>query len=297
MLGVGAQLGEWTTRGGRLFPRAQVARIDVKPAFEEVGQTPGLFVQGDARATVSRLHALLAERQVRGTGFPRAEVDAAMGAVLPDPPRPEGGMDARRVMRHLSGTVPAGTVYVQGCGNFMATTIPYLSLPPDSEFTCPVQFGAIGQALPCALGAAIARPGRPHLLNDGDGSLLMCLQELETAVRYGLQLVVVVSNDGGYGAEIHKLDARGFDPALAQWPSPDFVAVARALGGDGMRIEREEQAAEAVAEGFRRGGLFVVDVPLPAASVSDGLHRALHGGPNVTPLFRRVPAGPRSLAA
>lgn len=290
VLAVGAQLGEFTTKGGTLIPNAKVARIDVKPAFEEIGQTPGSYVRGDARETISRINRMLEERQVRRTGYAGPETEAALRKEPPAGPRPKAGLDARNVMRHLSGHLPPRVQFTQGCGNFMATTIPYITLPTDSEFYCPVQFGAIGQSLSLAIGAAIGGPDRPHVLNDGDGSILMCMQELETVARLGIQMVVIISNDGGYGAEIHKLAARDYDPLLAQWPSPDFVGIARALGGDGVRLTKEDDIRDAVKAGLKKGGLYIVDIPLPADSVSDALNRGLHGGENVTPLFRNLDA-------
>lgn len=288
VLAIGAQLGEFTTKSGSLIPGAKVVRIDIKPAFEEVGPAPGRYIRGDARGTVERIGDMLAKRQIWRTGFAVAGTEEILHRQPPQGPRPASGLDARNVMRKLSAHLPPRVQCTVGCGNYLGTTVSYLTLPVDGEFLCPAQFGAIGQGLPQAIGAAIAAPDRPHLLNEGDGSLLMSLQELETVVRLGLQLVIVVSNDAGYGAEIHKLASRNYDPLLAQWSSPDFVAIARALGGDGVRIGSEDEIAGAVAEGFRKGGLYVVDVPLPADSISNSSNRALHGGENVTPLFRSV---------
>ena len=52
-----------------------------------------------------------------------------------------------------------------------------------------------------------------------------------------MQMVLVVWNDAGYGAEVHKLMAKGFDEKLAQWESPDFVALAKAFAGDGVLLK------------------------------------------------------------
>ena len=69
VLGVGAELGYYTTEGGLLFPSAEVARIDIKPMPEEIGVIPGLYVQGDGRKSVTALNEALASRQVRRTGL------------------------------------------------------------------------------------------------------------------------------------------------------------------------------------------------------------------------------------
>ncbi|MFD0533377.1 thiamine pyrophosphate-dependent enzyme [Actinomadura luteofluorescens] len=70
------------------------------------------------------------------------------------------------------------------------------------------EFGAIGQALGVAIGAAFARPGERVTAVLGDGCLMMSLSELSTAVRYRLPLTLFVMNDGGYGQERHSLTAR-----------------------------------------------------------------------------------------
>ena len=67
---------------------------------------------------------------------------------------------------------------------------------------------------------------------------MMNLQELDTVCRYKQQMVLIVWNDNGFGAEVHKLRAKGFEPSLAAWETPlDFVALAKAFGGDGVRLQ------------------------------------------------------------
>ena len=85
------------------------------------------------------------------------------------------------------------------------------------------------------------------------------LQELETIVRHKMQMVLVVWNDAGYGAEVHKLVAKGFDEKLAQWESPNFVALAKAFGGDGVLLKDASELGGAIAEGLRKGGLYLID--------------------------------------
>jgi acetolactate synthase-1/2/3 large subunit len=98
----------------------------------------------------------------------------------------------------------------------------------------PLHFGSIGLSLASAVGAAFARPDRLTLCVVGDGGFLMSLSELDTAVRHQLELVVVVMNDGGYGWEYHQMRDQGLDPGLSQIPRPDFAAVARGFGADGV---------------------------------------------------------------
>ena len=129
------------------------------------------------------------------------------------------------------------------------------------EFTG--DFGAIGAGLALGIGVATGTPERPQVVIEGDGSFFQHLQELETVVRERLQLIVIIMNDAGYGAEVFKMRAKGFDSTLAQWDSPDFVAVSRALGGDGVRLQSETEIGDALNIGLKQGGLYLIDALPP----------------------------------
>jgi acetolactate synthase I/II/III large subunit len=122
---------------------------------------------------------------------------------------------------------------------------------------------------------------------------LMQLAELEAAARLRAPLVVLLVNDSGYGAEMHKLKAKGFDTSLAElvsWPSPDFAALARQFGADGAIIRGVDELADALARGLACGTLFVIDARVSPSEPSDS-YRAMHlGEANRAP--RLVPVRP-----
>ena len=91
-------------------------------------------------------------------------------------------------------------------------------------------FGAIGSGLPAAIGVAQARGDGKVMLVEGDGSLMMHVQELETIRRHGIRLLISIINDGGYGAEFHKFRAHGVDPAAAIHGRGDLAGVATGFG-------------------------------------------------------------------
>ena len=119
------------------------------------------------------------------------------------------------VVRALDGPIGHDSMVVVGVGHFWSFPIMYLRGRPPEQFRVTYDFGSIGQGLPTAIGCAAARPERPTVLFEGDGSLLMQIQELETLRRVNLPVLVVVMNDDGYGAEIHKLRAKGLNAAAA----------------------------------------------------------------------------------
>ncbi|MGD0430874.1 MAG: thiamine pyrophosphate-binding protein [Acetobacteraceae bacterium] len=288
VLGVGAELGYYTTEGGLLFPSAEVARIDIKPMPEEIGVIPGLYVQGDARKTVASLNEALESRQVRNEGFR----NAATRAVLEEPAHrfepPTDGLDPRAAAGYLARALPKGALVTCGAGHFFSFPAMYMALPEGTEIQFSYQFGAVGQGMPLAIGTGAGNPGRPHVAIEGDGSLLFHIQELDTITRFKMQMVLIVWNDGGYGAEVHKLLPKGFEWGQAHWDSPDFVAIAKAFGGDGVKLEKEADLPAAVAEGLRKGGLYLIDVRVSPTTYSDPHGKVYYGIPSKAPLLRPV---------
>ncbi len=115
------------------------------------------------------------------------------------------------------------------------------TLTEPSAFIETVAFGSIGLGLATAVGAAVGRPDRPTLVTVGDGGLTMGVAELLTAARYGLDMVVVVYNDGAYGAELAITDRIGMGHDLPLLGDVNFAAVAEAMGVPAVRIEGPDQ--------------------------------------------------------
>lgn len=283
VLAVGAELGYYTSEGGLMFPQAEVARIDIRPYPDAIGVLPGLYVRGDAGQAVTTLEAMLASRQVRKTGFRTAETKATLAAPAHTFPTPNDGLDPRVLARELSKALPKGILLTSGAGHFFSFPAMYMALPAESELQLSYHFGAVGQGLPVAIGVGAGNPGRPHVAIEGDGSLMMNLQELDTVTRYNMQMVLIIWNDGGFGAEVHKLSVKGFDVGLAQWRSPDFAALAKSFGGDGVRLTKESDIGEAIATGLKKGGLYVIDARVSPTTPSDPYGKVHHGIENHAP--------------
>jgi acetolactate synthase-1/2/3 large subunit len=288
VLGVGAELGYYTTEGGLLFPSAEVARIDIKAAPEEIGVIPGLYVQGDGRRSVAAINAALAERQVRKQGL---RTDATRSLLDAAPHRfeaPSDGLDPRAVAGQLGAALPKGLLLTCGAGHFFSWIGMYTPLPEGAEIQYSYNFGAVGQGIGVAIGTGAGNPGRPHVAVEGDGSLMFNIQELETIVREKLQMVLIIWNDAGYGAEVHKLVAKGFNEKLAQWESPDFVALARAFGGDGLKLSAPSEIGSAINQGLGKGGLFLIDARVSPTTPTDPYAKVHFGRESKAPLLRPV---------
>src|SRR3984885_8067111 len=288
VLGVGAELGYYTTEGGLLFPSAEVARIDIKPLPEEIGVIPGLYVQGDGRKTVAAINEALEARQVRKEGFRNAATKAVLDAPAHQFEAPGDGLDPRPLARNLGMALPKGALLTVGAGHFFSWIGMYKPLLEGVEIQYSYGFGAVGQGIGVAIGTGAGNPGRQHVAVEGDGSLMFNLQELETIVRHKMQMVLVVWNDAGYGAEVHKLVAKGFDEKLAQWEPPNFVALAKAFGGDGVLLKDPSELGGAIAEGLRKGGLYLIDARVSPTTPTDPYAKVHFGIESHAPLLRPI---------
>jgi thiamine pyrophosphate-dependent acetolactate synthase large subunit-like protein len=127
-------------------------------------------------------------------------------------------------------------------------------------------FGSIGLGLGTAIGAATAQPQVPVIAVLGDGGFMMNMAEFSTAVRNRLRLMVVIANDGAYGAEYRKLTEYGVDPAYSLSDWPDFKGVADAMGGHGVTVRSaKEIGALADLVPTLEDGPVLVDLKLSAA--------------------------------
>ena len=120
----------------------------------------------------------------------------------------------------------------------------------------------MGAGLPSAMMAAMLSPGRRVLAVCGDGGFMMNSQELETAVRLGLNLVVLVLNDAAYGMIRWKQDQLGFPDYGLTFSNPDFVTYAQSYGATGHRVERSADLVAVLNAAFEAGGVHLVDLPV-----------------------------------
>ncbi len=289
VLGVGAELGYYTTEGGLLFPQAEVARIDIKPMPEAIGVIPGLYVQGDGRKAVAAINEALEARQVRKEGLRTASDPRGARRAAASVRGAEGWpRSSRACLESWRRRCPRASLFTCGAGHFFSWVAMYTPLPEGVEIQYSYGFGAVGQGIGVAIGTGAGNPGRQHVAVEGDGSLMFNLQELETIVRHKMQMVLVVWNDAGYGAEVHKLVAKGFDEKLAQWESPNFVALAKAFGGDGVLLKDPSELGGAIAEGLRKGGLYLIDARVSPTTPTDPYAKVHFGLESHAPLLRPV---------
>ena len=120
----------------------------------------------------------------------------------------------------------------------------------------------MGAGLPSAMMAAMLHPDRRVMAVCGDGGFMMNSQEMETAVRLGLNLVLVILNDSAYGMIRWKQAVDGFPDFGMSFGNPDFVRYAEAYGAKGSRVTAAADLVPTLEAAFAGGGVHLVDVPI-----------------------------------
>lgn len=120
----------------------------------------------------------------------------------------------------------------------------------------------MGAGLPSAMMASMLYPDRRVLAVCGDGGFMMNSQEMETAVRLGLNLVVIILNDSAYGMIRWKQAVDGFEDFGMRFGNPDFVRYAEAYGAKGSRVTSVEELVPTIEAAFAGGGVHLLDVPI-----------------------------------
>mgnify|MGYP001063026840 CR=1 FL=1 len=275
----GASLNKYTS-GERGLTRDKRI-IQINPLASEIGRrtpvTVGLV--GDPGLTADAMVKWLDEAEIPGSGARsdhlREELATYHKQAQKKLVRPvlAGTVDLYEVGFALEEALPKDRVFLTGSGRFMFAFWNTISVPNPRSYVDGNGFSSIGIGAATSMGAATAAGDRPTLLVTGDGGFMLSgLSELATAVDEQLDLVIVVANDGSYGAEHIALTMHNMDPDISLLPSRDFARIAEAFGCKALTVtsSAELQAAmTAVAKRDRKRPL-VIDVKIDAASVYGG---------------------------
>lgn len=247
ILALGTRLGDTLTRGYELMDptRPHLRVIHVHPSPDELGHlwTPDPGLVADPRAVVAALAALPAPRRWD-------DWTAALRARYTQwqQPRPTpGALRMEAVVGWLSQNLPEDAILTNGAGNYAAFLHRYYRYRRFGTQLAPTS-GSMGYGLPAAIAARLEHPDRTVVCLAGDGCLQMTVNELSTAVQHGAGVIVIVANNGRYGT-IRMHQERSYPGRVSgtDLANPDFAALARAYGGWGSVVARQDDFAPAFA--------------------------------------------------
>ena len=243
VVGWGCSLNMWTMRHGALIaPGTLVAQVDDEPDALGAHRPINIGVLGDVADVARDVTAGWGDAVV--TGYRSDELrnriaDEVRWRDVPFTDESDGRrIDPRTLTIALDDMLPADRIVAIDSGNFMGYPSMYLSVPDADGFCFTQAYQSIGLGLGSAIGSAIARPDRLVVAALGDGGALMGVSELETVVRLGLPMVVIVYDDEAYGAEVHHFGPDGYPVDTVRFPPVNIAKIAKGFGFAAIKVRQ-----------------------------------------------------------
>ena len=266
---VGSHTGGQVTNNWKIpAPGTAVMQLDIDPAELGRNYPAAVALLGDARVTLGRMidmakagssesRAAWRKRVQQLVSEWRSEASPMLSSDAV-PMRPE------RLCREISEVLPADGIVVADTGHAGMWTSEMLDFKHAGQryVRCA---GSLGWSFPASLGVKCALPERPVLCFTGDGGFYYHLAELETAARYGINVVVVVNDNSALNQEIGLINAayggtqRGRAGEMWRFRDTDFAKVAESLGCAGMRVQKPDEFGDALRNAFQMNRPVVID--------------------------------------
>lgn len=260
----GASLNTFTTGGRRLFQNARVCHVALEPGNKTgLVAAPEVTIAADSGAVADMLLSRLPADVARtASGWRTRAIDTLTGRVPVAEFVDQSTatlIDPRTLMCVLNEQLPGQrTITVDG-GHHAGWPALYVDVPSGRDAFYCLSYSALGIGPGTALGVALARPEQLNVLFVGDGGLYMTLGELETATRYRIPVLIVVVNDGAFGAEAHFLEMSGAAPDEATFGFQDIVGIARGVGAEAALVRTVAEAEDGARLARDLNGPLVLD--------------------------------------
>jgi acetolactate synthase-1/2/3 large subunit len=251
----------------KMLPSKALIQIDADPLI--IGRTwpSEVAVVGNAGEALRRLASIEPAGGLEAGRAERRDFLARMRALGPsqydsDDTRSDAvPMHPARVVAELRAAFPDDAVLCVDSGAHRAWFAEYWDVrEPGAHFSL-TNLGPMGGVIPLGIGAKLARPDRPLVVATGDGCMLMHGMEVHTAAREKVPLVIALMDNQSYGNIYYRASKMGPGPErLTDIPGIDWVAFARAMGGDGERLDRPGDIAAAVGRALRAPGPYLLDL-------------------------------------
>ncbi len=239
----------------------KVIHMNYKSAQVDQVYFPQVEIVGDLASSIRRLKEKLGKVEADFSYFNRvkAEVDQQLSEGTEDSRYP---VIPQRLVADIRGLMGEHDIIALDNGVYKLWFARNYKAYQPNTVLLDNALATMGAGLPSAMMAAMLYPDRRVMAICGDGGFMMNSQELETAVRLELNMVVTILNDGSYGMIRWKQADAGFADWGLEFGNPDFVHYAQSYGATGHRILRTEDIVPTYEEAFTRRGVHVVDVPM-----------------------------------
>lgn len=239
-----------------------VVHINYKAAQVDQVYFPQVEVIGDLELSISKLtESLLGKTQFDLSLFEQVKLEVEEKTTI-------GSDDARfpllpqRLVRDVRAVMGDADIIALDNGVYKIWFARNYCAHEPNTILLDNALATMGAGLPSAMMAALSHPDQRVIAICGDGGFMMNSQELETAIRLKLNLVVMVLNDGSYGMIRWKQAGAGMPDWGLEFGNPDFVKYAQSYGAHGHRVSSAENLIPTLEAAFKAGGVHLVDVPV-----------------------------------
>jgi acetolactate synthase-1/2/3 large subunit len=257
MLVLGTDMGELTSFWNPVMvPKSGFIQVDIDPEVLGVAYPSAetVCVQSDIGAFVEGLLKYFANRPAPSTVALPQPYHSQVRNNQDGPVLPDVLFDAiQRIVVEGSDAI-----VMTEAGNSLAWGNHWLQFAETGRYRASLGFASMGHFATGVVGAALARNGKAVAII-GDGTMLMN-SEISTAAKYQIPAVWIVLNDGRYGMCEQGMALQGFKDLDARIPETDFEVIARGMGADSSRVEKESELEEALQKAMKSSGPFVLDV-------------------------------------
>lgn len=273
ILAIGTRIGEPVSQGYTLFDMAGQSGqkiVHIHPDQAEIGRVyrPALGITAEINAFAEALAKLPAPQGAAKWSAWTREVHAAR-AKQAEAPDYAGPLNLARELQALEKILPADTIFTCDAGNFATWPNRFMHMTAEQEFLGPTN-GAMGYAVPAAIGAKITFPERTVIGLVGDGGFLMTGQEIATAFQDGVAPVILVFNNGMYGT-IRMYQERAYPGRVSgtKLTNPDFTKFIEAFGGHGAVVEKDGELVPAFQRAVASGKPAVIEIRMNPEQVTN----------------------------
>ena len=180
-----------------------------------------------------------------------------------------------RIVNDLYSALPADGIVCLDNGMYKIWFARYWRAHEPNSLLLDNALASMGAGLPSAIATKIVHPQRKVIAVCGDGGFMMNSQELETAVRLKLDIVVMILRDDAFGMIRWKQENMNFPDFAMTLQNPDFVAYAQSYGAHGHRVESADDLEPLLRECFSSPGVHVIDVPIDYSDNERVLNREI----------------------
>lgn len=184
------------------------------------------------------------------------------------PQRSEKTLHPQAVARCLSDLATDDAIFTCDTGEVTVWGARHLELRGTQRFSLSFNLASMAYALPAAIGAQLTWPDRQVISLSGDGGFNMLMGDFLTAVKYALPIKVIIFNNGKLGLIKMEQEAEGFPECETGLENPDYVALAKAMGGQGFRVERAADLEDLLRQALATKGPVIVDAVINPDEIS-----------------------------